>query len=71
MKDNEKFCSHCGAARPVLKNNVEETVEQKTPDNKETSQSVVEEKKEMNNTLPAKQKKKIINQKRSLIKREI
>lgn len=45
MKDNEKFCSHCGAARPVLKNNVEGTVEQKTPDNKETSQSVVEEKK--------------------------
>lgn len=57
MKDNEKFCSHCGAARPVLKNNVEETVEQKTPDNKETSQSVVEEKKEMNNTLPGQTEK--------------
>ena len=42
MKDNEKFCSRCGAKSPLLKNNVEEVVEPKAPDGKEAPQDVVE-----------------------------
>lgn len=63
IKDNEKFCSHCGAKNPLLKNNVEEVVETKTPDSKEespdskeASQDVVE-KNEMKDTLPGQTEK--------------
>ena len=56
MKDNEKFCSRCGAKSPLLKNNVEEVVEPKAPDGKEAPQDVVE-KNEMKDTLPGQTEK--------------
>ena len=63
IKDNEKFCSHCGAKSPLLKNNVEEVVEPKepdgegaSPDSEEASQDAVK-KNEMKDTLPGQTKK--------------
>lgn len=56
MKDNEKFCSRCGAKSPLLKNNVEEVVEPKAPDGKEAPQDVVE-KNEIKDMLPGQAEK--------------